>query len=152
MKLQFHNENKKRRKFLGFSLEEVVVSLGIASMTISGLISGQVLAYKRALWTAASQAAQNKAMQRLEQTRGALWDTKSVSGADELVTANFPTVIETLQVPLTTTNVIYATNTTTITTISASPPLKMVQVDVVWSCLGRGVFTNSVFTYRSADQ
>ena len=64
MKLQFHNEIKKRRKFLGFSLEEVVVSLGIASMTISGLISGQVLAYKRALWTAASQAAQNKAMQR----------------------------------------------------------------------------------------
>ena len=152
MKLQFHNEIKKRRAFRGFSLEEVVVSLGIASMTISGLISGQVLAYKRALWTAASQAAQNKAMQRLEQTRGALWDTKSVNGTDELVAANFPSVIETLQVPLTTTNVIYATNTTTITTISASPPVKMVQVDIVWSYLGQGVFTNSVFTYRSADQ
>ena len=145
-------QTNKRRKLLGFSLEEVVMSLGIATMTISGLMSGQVLAYKRALWTAASAAAQNKAMAKLEQTRGAMWDTKGVNGADELVSANFPTVVETLQVPITTTNVIYATNYTTITTISANPPVKMVQVDVVWSCLGRGTFTNSVFTYRSADQ
>ena len=42
---------------LKFALEEVVFSIAIASITIAGCISGQTLAYKRALWTAASSSA-----------------------------------------------------------------------------------------------
>ncbi len=46
----------------------------------------------------------------------------------------------------------YGTNTTTILTISTNPPLKLVRVDCTWTYPGRGVYTNSVFTYRAANQ
>ena len=49
-------------------------------------------------------------------------------------------------------NLLYATNTTTITTVSDDPPLRLVSVEVTWSFMGRGPFTNSIFAYRSPDQ
>ena len=48
--------------------------------------------------------------------------------------------------------VLYGTNRVSIVQVSDSPPLRMVQVDCVWSYPERGPFTNSVVMYRSPDQ
>ena len=52
------------------------------------------------------------------------------------------------------TNIVYATNRTWITDVYASgiPPLKKIYVETTWTFLNRGVFTNSVTTYRAPDQ
>jgi len=46
----------------------------------------------------------------------------------------------------------YATNFTTITSVSANPPLKLIRVDCVWSFMKHGIFTNTLVSYRAPDQ
>jgi hypothetical protein len=70
---------------------------------------------------------------------------------DQLVSANFPNVVEVLDIPRSGTNLVYATNYTTIAVISTSPPLKLVRVDCVWNFMNRGPFTNTTVTYRTVD-
>ena len=60
--------------------------------------------------------------------------------------------VEVLDIPVVGTNIAFATNITTVTTISTAPPLKMIRVDCVWAFGDRGVYTNTVVTYRAADQ
>ena len=91
-------------------------------------------------------------MRRLEQARAAKWDPLGYPPVDEVVQGNFPVVVTNLNVPLNSTNVVLATNVTTISSVSADPPLKMVRVDCSWSLLSRGPFTNTVITYRAPDQ
>ena len=98
-------------------------------------------------------AANNLAMQRIEQTRACKWDTQASPVIDELVSANFPPVIELLDVPVVGTNETYATNFTTITEVSQNPPLKLIRADCVWTLEMNGqLFTNSFHVYRSPDQ
>lgn len=131
---------------------EVVISLSISAITIGAIVTGYTLSTRRAEWSAYSLAAHSLAMQRLEQTRAAKWDPNGWPPVDELVTSNFPLRVEVLDIPISGTNLVYATNTTTITALSAQPPLKMVRVDCTWMFLSRGPFTNSVVTYRTSDQ
>lgn len=134
-----------------FTLAEVCVATAIAAMTVAGIIQGYTQSTKRAEWSAYSLAAQALATQRLEQTRACRWDTET--GVDQLVTANFPQQTVLLDMPVIGTNGFYATNITTITTISANAPrLRMIQVDCIWRFPTTGrVFTNTVATYRSPD-
>jgi len=60
------------------------------------------------------------------------WDTLGFPVVDVLVSSNFPPVTNILDVPISGTNIVYATNITTITTVSLSPPLKMIRVDCSW--------------------
>lgn len=136
----------------GFSLEEVVFSMGIASVAIGGLVSGHSFATGRTLWSAASMAAQSAAVQRMEQSRSAKWDPLAYPPVDEFVPANFAVQVTSLAVPGSDKGPMLATNFTTISVVSAEPLLKMIRVDTTWAFLGRGVFTNTVFTYRSPDQ
>ena len=147
-----------------------MISIVVAAISIGGILYGFILFGQRAEWSTCSTAAQSMAMRRLEQTRAAKWDPLGyyqgtngldevvpldyhlTNGVDEVVPANFPVVITNLDIPLIGTNTVRATNTTTITLISANPPLKMVRVDCVWSVLSRGPFTNTVITYRAPDQ
>jgi len=92
------------------------------------------------------------ASQQLERTRAAKWDTLGFPVVDVLVSSNFPPVTNILDVPISGTNIVYATNITTITTVSLSPPLKMIRVDCSWPFMGRGTYTNTVFSYRAPDQ
>lgn len=135
-----------------FTLMEVVISMAIAGLTIGGIISGYILSLRRAEWSAYSLAAHSLAMQRLEQTRAAKWDPQAYPAVDELVAANFPLRIEVLDIPISGTNKVYATNVTTISLLSSSPPLKMIRVDCSWMFQSKGPFTNTLITYRTSDQ
>lgn len=152
MKLISLKSKSGRRRQAASSLVEVVVAIAISTMSISATVTGYVLASNRAEWSAYNLAAQSLAIQRMEQTRAASWDPSGYPVTDELVQANFPVVVEVLDVPIAGNNIVYATNTTTISTISANPPLRMIQVECVWSFTNRGLFTNTIATYRAPDQ
>ncbi len=133
----------------GFTLEEVLVSLAITAVTIGGVASGFVTTTRRAEWSAYSAAAQLAALQQVEQVRAAKWDPLTLPGTDELVSANFPVATVKLDLPGASGAQAYVTNRTTITSLSVDPPVKMIRVDSTWSFLSRGLFSNSVTTYRS---
>ena len=135
-----------------FTLAEVVVSTAIAALVIGGIAYGYLFSSKQAEWSAYSLAAQSLAIQRMEQARAANWDPLSSPLVDELVATNFPAVTEILDIPRSGTNVVYATNLTTITLVSTNPPLKMIRVECVWSYMDRGFFTNSILAYRAPDE
>jgi hypothetical protein len=135
-----------------FSLMEVVLAIALGGILISGMIVGYLQAAVRAEWSAYSLAAQSLAVMRLEQTRAAKWDRLAYPPVDQLGSGNLPMTVEVLDIPVVGTNIAFATNFTTVTTISTAPPLKMIRVDCVWAFGDRGVYTNTVVTYRAADQ
>jgi type II secretory pathway pseudopilin PulG len=147
MKLRWNNGNRGKR---GFTLMEVGIASCISGLMIGGIIFGYVQSTNRAEWSAYSLAAESLAMQRLEQTRAATWDPLGL--IDELLAGNFPVRAEVLDIPRSGTNVVWATNYTTITQVSANPPLRMIRVDCVWPFIRRGLFTNTVVTYRAPSQ
>ncbi|MGZ8900375.1 MAG: type IV pilus modification PilV family protein [Limisphaerales bacterium] len=135
-----------------FTLIEVVVSTAIAAMVISGSIYGYTLSAQRAQWSSYSLAANSLAIQCMEQARAAKWDPMAFPPVDELVATNFPLRVEVLDIPTSGSNLAYATNVTSIATVSASPPLKQIRVECTWSFVNGKVFTNTMVTYRAADQ
>lgn len=140
------------RRPLGVTLVEVVVSLAIAAITIGSIVTSYVFSSRQMEESACSTAAELMARQRVELARSAKWDTLANPPVDELASSNFPVVVSALDVPVTSSNPVYATNTTTLTTASADPPLRMIRVDCVWSLFPRGPFTNTITAYRSPDQ
>ena len=142
----------RRKNSGGFTLTEVVFSLALIGLSAGGIINGYIQSARITDWQARSLAAQSLAMQRVEQCRAAKWDTRSFPVVDQLVSSNFPTVTEQMDLPTVSTNASYATIYTTITAVSTSPPLRMMQADCVWNFPGRGWFTNTVVTYRAPDQ
>ena len=134
----------------GFTLEEVVTAMALSSLCFAGTVKGYGLAADRAEWSACSLAAQSLAFQRVEQVKAAKWDTMMYPQMDELVSTNFPTTTDSLDMPLTGTNAVTATVYTTISTLASD--LRAVQVDCVWSNRGRAVYTNTVVCYRSPSQ
>jgi type II secretory pathway pseudopilin PulG len=142
----------KRPARKAFTLIEQLFALAMAGITVSAVVAGFWQATTHAEWSAYSLAAQSMALQSLEQTRAAKWDPQGDPLVDDLQATNFPTRIEVLDVPIGGGRILYATNRTTITDISAAPPLRMVQVECTWRFFNRGVFTNTVATYRAPDQ
>jgi len=142
----------RSRRLRAFTLTEVVFSLALIGLTAGGIINGYIQSARVTDWQARSLAAESLAMQRVEQCRAAKWDTRSFPVVDQLVSSNFPTLTEQMDLPTVSTNASYATIYTTISTISSSPPLRMMQADCVWQFPGRGLFTNTVVTYRAPDQ
>jgi type II secretory pathway pseudopilin PulG len=134
-----------------FTIAEVLIAMAISFLTMAGIIYGYLGTAKRAEWNGYSLAAQSLAQQRLEQARSCKWDPEASPVIDQLVAANFPMDINILDIPVSGTNVVRATNFTTITLITADPPLKCIRVDCVWSFMGQRNFTNTVVTYRSPD-
>ena len=132
-----------------FTLVEVVIAMAIAALSLGSIVNGYIISSQRAEWSAYSLAAHSLAMARLEQTRAAKWDPDGIPPADQLT--NSPNTVEILDIPRSGTNIVYATNFMTISTISASPPLRMVRVDCVCKFMSRGAFTNTVMTYRTVD-
>jgi len=139
------------RSTAAFTLAEVTMSAAIAAMTIAGIAYGYTQSTKRAEWSGYSLAAQAIAVQRMEQTRACRWDPNV--GVDQLVSSNFPVQTVVLDLPVIGTNAAYATNITTISSISTNPPLlRMIRVDCTWTFPTTGrVFTNTIATYRSPD-
>jgi len=144
-----------RQRTLGFTLVEVVISLGLAALTFTGVIYGYALTSDQAQWSACSLAAHSLAVQGVEQARAAKWDPAAWPPIDELGTTNY-TQISPLDLPVAKGNVMYATNYVSISTVSAMPPVRELRSDCVWELLNgtrtRGLFTNTVVTLRAPDQ
>ena len=134
------------------TLMETLVSMMIVAIVVTATINGYILSTNRAEWSAQSLAAHSLAIQRIEQARAATWNTSGEDVVDEIIPANFPAITAVLDLPISGTNAVTATIYTRITSISASPPLKMVRVDCVWPYRNRGLFTNTLMTYRSPEQ
>ena len=143
--------NARRRK-QGLTLTEVAVSMGIGGMIFGGVLTGYLQSATQAEWSAYNLAGHSLALQRLEAARAAKWDTQSAPVVDKLVAANFPETTEVLDIPVSGTNIVLATTTVGISTVSANPPLKMIRVETVWPFRERGWFTNVIVTYRAPDQ
>jgi Tfp pilus assembly protein PilV len=135
----------------GFTLAEVLISTMLSALLVGGIIYGYMMTAKRAEWSSYSLAAESLAQQRLEQMRSCKWDLGAWPIVDELVASNFPPQTNVLDIPISRTNIVWATNFTTITQVGNNPPLRCIRVDCVWDFMGRRLFTNTVVTFRSPD-
>ena len=134
-----------------FTLAEVLIAMGISVLMISGIVYGYLMSANRAEWSGYSLAAQSLVLQKIEQTRACQWDPEANPPIDELLSTNFLVETQVLDIPISKTNVVYATNYTTIFTVSTNPPVKCIRVDCVWRFLRRGLFTNTALNYRAPD-
>jgi hypothetical protein len=122
-----------------------------------GLVfSGTLLAYTRAAeraeWAGYSLAAECLGVRQLERFHSVLWDTQVLPIVDD--TTNVPmTVVAPLDLPISGTNAVWATNFSTVSQITVAGPsyIKMIKVDTVWPWKNR-LFTNTLITYRAPDQ
>jgi len=133
------------------TLVEVVVSMAITGVVMGGIIIGYIFCTTSAERAALSLAAHARAMERLEETRSAKWDTASWPVVDCLFATNFPGKVVTLDLSGSGAGTTPATIQTEITQISANPPLKRIRVDCIWKFKGQSV-TNTIETCRAPDQ
>ncbi len=137
------------------TLVEVIVALAIAGLTVGGIVSGYIYCANSAVKAELAQAANARAMQRVEETRSARWDTSSYPGVDQLLATNFPDEVVSLDLPGNNAPGTAATIRTTIAPVSLAPlapPLRTIHVDCIWQFMGGEWVTNSVETIRSPDQ
>jgi prepilin-type N-terminal cleavage/methylation domain-containing protein len=145
-------ELRRHSRRSGMTLVETLVSMVIVALTITATINGYILSANRAEWSAQSLAAHSLAIQRLEQVRAATWNMTGETPVDFLTDANFPAIKSVMDIPLSGSNAVTAIVSTTISTVSTKPPLKMIRVDCAWPYRNRGWFTNTILTYRSPEQ
>ena len=134
------------------TLVEVIVALAISGLTVGAIVGGYCYSSASTEESVLSVAAAAKAMDQIEQTRSAKWDTASWPAVDDLVVSNFPVQTVVLDRSGSGTGITYGTNFTQITQISTNPPLKRIRVDCVWVFRGSRLLTNSIETCRAPDQ
>lgn len=133
---------------------EAVISIMLMGVVFGTALLAYTQSSTRAEWSGMSLAAQAMALRQVEQFHAAKWDTQATPPMDQ--TTNIPSpVISILDLPISGTNVVWATNTCTVTnfTVSTSPLaiVKMITVNTTWRFNGV-LFTNSVVDYRAPDQ
>jgi hypothetical protein len=143
----------KTRRIAAFTLVETLMSLTILALVFGTAVAAYIQAGTRAEWSGFSLAAQALATRPIEQFRAASWDTQSVPVFDN--TTNIPSPVGLiLELPITGTNAVWATNYATVSNIvlsNTTAQLHMITVNTVWPWKGNW-FTNTVVTYRSPDQ
>ncbi len=146
-------QSQRLRKLKAFTLVETMMSITILAVVFGSSILCYIQSCRRAEWSGYSLAGQALCVRQMEQFRAAIWDTQSVPVNDQ--TTNIPgTVITILELPITGTNAVWATNYATVTTLSvtnSAAVIKMLTVNTVWPWNGK-TFTNTLVTYRSPDQ
>ncbi len=135
----------------GLTLVEVLISLFVLGVMMVGIIAGYMQSHRTAEWSCYSLAAQSLAMQPVEQVRSATWDLYANPPVDQTTNVAILTT-NILDIPISQTNIVWATNRVVVRTISANPPMKSIYVETTWRFMNRGVFTNSVLSYRAPDQ
>lgn len=152
IRMKYNNGTRPRRAEAGMTLVEVAMAMGVAGLAIMGIINGYMFCTQSARESALSLAASARAVERLEQTRAASWQTSSYPQVCQLVASNFPPETVTLDLPSANGAITYATNYITISQISTNPPLMQVRVDCVWSFPGTAKLqTNTIQTCRAPD-
>jgi prepilin-type N-terminal cleavage/methylation domain-containing protein len=136
----------------GFTLIEVVIAMLIISVSLAGLMGVYVQTAVRTEWSAYNLSAEMMAVSGMERCRAAKFDPRGTTPVDLLWGTNFPQRVDILDVGTSVGIAAYGTNVTTITQLATNPPLKMIRVDCTWSFPRRGTFTNTVITYRTANQ
>ena len=139
---------------LGMTLAEVVVAVAISGLMVLGLVGGYISSMVAAEKSSLSLAANTRALERLEDTHGAIWNVSGWPVVDQLVTTNFPAKVVIIDLSGQGTGTTYGTNYTTITQVSLSPQLRRVRVDCVWrfqSGQFSRLLTNTVETLRGPD-
>jgi prepilin-type N-terminal cleavage/methylation domain-containing protein len=159
----------KRGAPQGFTLVEVVVSLGIATLLFGGILSAYITSTRRAEWSGFSLAAQAIGIQQLEQARSGVWDYSI--NKNELTNLNLRSwsynattktgkgySTNVLDLPVSGTNITVATNFVTVKMLNlsglSSVQVQMVTVDTVWPFLGLGgrrLYTNRTASYFGPD-
>lgn len=143
---QFRAQNRS-----GMTLVEVVIAMAITGLVVGGIVVGYTFCTTSAERAALTLAANARALERIEETRSAKWDTATWPVVDRVVATNFPSKVVTLDLSGAGTGVTQATIQTEISQISANPPLKRIRVDCIWKFKGKPV-TNSIETCRAPDQ
>ena len=136
----------------GFTLAETLVSIMIMGLVFSGVLLGYTRASQRAEWSGLSLAAEALCVRQMEQFRAVLWDTQQVpiyDGTTNISTSN----VMILDIPISGSNVVYATNTFTVQSFTQAGPsyFKMITAKTTWALNGH-VFTNLLVDYRAPDQ
>jgi type II secretory pathway pseudopilin PulG len=134
------------------TLFEVVVALAITGMTVGGIVTGYIYSTTFAVKAELAQAANARAMERIEEARSAGWDTSAWPIVDELVATNFPDEVVSLDMPGSGSGGTSATIETEITQISLTPPIRRIRVDCIWQFRGGELITNTIETIRAPDQ
>jgi type II secretory pathway pseudopilin PulG len=163
----FLNGTPIKRQRFGFTLIEVMISFGIFTIVISGLIFGYTQVNRMAEFSSMSLAAQSFASQGLEEARSVQWcytrwPNTNATAADPFWTAggytNLPAQVDTLDIPTTGTP-FYVTNFVSITDITnqsltgANTPLRQICSYCVWSYPWDGnLCTNTAIALRAPDQ
>jgi type II secretory pathway pseudopilin PulG len=134
------------------TLVEVVIALAITGLTVGGIVSGYIYCMTSAVKAELVQAANARAMERIEQAHSAQWDTSSWPIVDQLVATNFPDEVVSLDMPGSSSGGTSATIVTTISQISLNPPIRGIRVDCIWQFRGTEWITNTIETIRAPDQ
>jgi type II secretory pathway pseudopilin PulG len=139
----------------GFTLAEVVISLGISITVIAAVMCAYILTSKAAAKSACSAAANAALVRQMEQVRSARWDIRASPAIDELVAFNATTNVVNLNIPISNSagSVYTATNYTTVQLIRATPPLRSIRIDCAWMVPSASttVYTNSLVSFRGPD-
>jgi hypothetical protein len=133
------------------TLVEVIVAMAITGLTVGGLVTGYIFCMTSAEKNALAMAASSRAMERIEETRSAIWAPNRADPKDELAATNFPdkTVILDLSgLGSASTSAVLKTD---ISQISLSPQVRRIRVDCIWQFKGAAI-TNSIETCRAPDQ
>jgi type II secretory pathway pseudopilin PulG len=141
-----------QRPQAAMTLLEVVVALAITGMAVGGIINGYTYCTTSSQKAALMLAANARAMERIEETRSAKWDTSSYPVVDHLLQTNFPSKVVTLDLSGSGSGVTTATIHTDISQVTEKPPLKRIRVECIWMFNGIQSVTNTIETIRAPDQ
>jgi hypothetical protein len=136
------------------TLAEVVVALAVASLAVASIVGGYIYSTVAAEKARLSLAANTRALERLEDTHGAIWNVSGWPVVDQLVATNFSAKVVILDLAGQGAGITYGTNYTTIAQVSLAPQLRRIRVDCIWqfrSGLSSTLFTNTVETLRGPD-
>jgi prepilin-type N-terminal cleavage/methylation domain-containing protein len=140
----------------GMTLVEVVVALAITGLMVAGLVTGYIFCTTSTVKDSLYMAANARAMERMEETRSAIWSLYGPNPQDDLVTNNFPDKVVTLDLSGSGSAITLATLKTDISQILPSPslpnaaPVRRIHVDCIWQFQGVEIVT-SIETCRAPN-
>jgi type II secretory pathway pseudopilin PulG len=146
-------KNNKQKAGAGFSLAEVIMSIGILGLVMSGMLYGYIQTNRRAEWNSMSLMAQSAASAATEQALAAKWyghgtilDELQVPGSTNYTRTNLMIIPATGQL-------VIITNYVSITNILNNPPLRQIRVDCSWKPPNTTTWlSNTVITCRTLNQ
>ena len=134
------------------TLVEVAVALANTGLMVAGIVTGYIFCTTSTVKDSLYMAGNARAMERLEETRSAIWAPYRGDPEDDLVATNFPDKVVTLDLSGSGSDTTSATLKTDISQISLSPPVRRIRVDCIWQFRGVELITNTIETIRAPDQ